>query len=124
MLFRSAAGEQLDDLVVGEGNDEHRHRRGERQVKPEMRVTAERKETELGAVGGGREAVRTQSDPGEECDQRDVAARLRIHRITRRTEEKITDAAKRISGHGECYGKLFWGCSKRQFSCGSSRALD
>ncbi len=55
----SARGKQLDDLVIGERDDEHRRRGGEREVKAQIRVLAQRAKRLLGAVAGGGYPVRS-----------------------------------------------------------------
>ena len=72
----AAGGEQLDDLVVGERDDEHGRRGRERQVEAQMRVHTQRTEGFFGAVRRRRQTVRPEADPGEKGDQGDVLAGL------------------------------------------------
>ena len=84
-----AGGKQLDDLVVGERDDENRQRRGERKIQPEMRVLAQGAEGFLRSVAGGGDAVGTKADPGEKRHQRDVVARFLVQRVQRRPKKLV-----------------------------------
>ncbi len=79
----STGGKQFDHLVVGQRNDEHRHRGGDGHVQAQVGMDAQRAEGFFRAVGGGGQAVRAQADPGQEGHQRHRVARFRFQRVER-----------------------------------------
>src|SRR5688572_31402420 len=56
----------------GGGDDEHREGHERRQRDGQIRMLAQGPERLLGAVGGGRKAVRAQAHPGQESHEREV----------------------------------------------------
>ncbi len=89
LVAAPAVREQLDDLVVGEGDHEHGDCRQRRQVEPERSVRAERKERLRRPVAGRRQAVGAEPDPGKESDERDVLARLAAEGVERLAEDLV-----------------------------------
>ena len=72
----AAEREVLDDAAVRGRDDQHREGRRHGQEDGEISVLAQVLERLLWAVRRGGEAVRAETDPGEECRQRDVAEQL------------------------------------------------
>jgi hypothetical protein len=89
----AAVRELLDDLAVGVGDDDDRERGREREEDGEVRVLAERAERLVGSVGGGRQAVGAQTDPGEESAQRELVDEPGIAQRVRRPEQGALDAS-------------------------------
>jgi hypothetical protein len=79
--------EQLDHLVVGEGDDEDRDRGGQRQVEAEVGVRAEGLESFFRTVGRGRQAVGAEADPGQEGGQGERMACFSLERVEGPAEE-------------------------------------
>jgi hypothetical protein len=67
--------ELLDDAAVGGRDDDDRDPREGRQADGQVRVLAQRLEGFFRAVGGGRQSVRAQADPGQEGDERQMVVR-------------------------------------------------
>ena len=67
---------------------------------------AERHECFGGTVGGGRESVGADADPGQECDERDVLPRFGRKRIARRAEERVAQPAFTPGRHVMVTGAL------------------
>ena len=100
-IAAAAGRKQLDDLVVGKRDDEHRRRGGDRQVQAELGVLAERPERLLRAVAGRGDAVGAQPHPGEKRDQRDVVPGLLVERVERlATQGPASVVEERHSGRG------------------------
>ena len=93
-IAASARGKKLDHLVVGERDDEHRHRGGEREVQAELGVLAQGPKRLFGAVAGRRDSVRAEAHPGEKGDQRDVPSRLLVQGIERLAEQLLAQIRK------------------------------
>ncbi len=100
LVAAAAVRKQLDHLVIGERNDEHGHRDGDRQIEPEVGVGAEGKIGLLGAISRRRQAVRAESHPGEKSDERDVVPGLRIEGIARLADQRFAQSrqARHASG--------------------------
>ncbi len=98
-LVAAAAGrEQLNHLIVGQRDDEHRHRRGDCQIKPQMGMHPQRQKRFFGAVTCGRKSVRTQPDPGQERHQHDVLPGIGIERIELGAEQQPANRAEEVHG--------------------------
>ena len=74
----TAEGKMLDDLGVGRRDDQDGQPGREREEDGEVLVVAEVLERLLGAVGAGRQPVRAESYPGEECRQRKGVEEVRV----------------------------------------------
>src|SRR5690349_6420730 len=75
--------EQLDHLIVADGDDKDGRCGGRRHVVGEMGMLTERKKRLLWTVTGGGQAVGAEAYPGEKRDQGYVLARLVAERIQR-----------------------------------------
>ena len=75
----AASGREiLDDARVGVGDDEDRQGRGQGQEDGQVGVLAQDLESLFRAVGGGREAVGAEADPGQDRDQGELVEEGRI----------------------------------------------
>ena len=84
----AAVGELLDDAPVGRGDDEDGAGRHHGQRQQQVGVLAEGAEGLVGAVGGRREAVGAQADPGEERHQRQAVEERAVGEAARPAEEE------------------------------------
>ena len=96
----------LDDAAVGGRDDEDRERSRGSKEDGEICVLAQVLERFLGAVRGGRKAVRAEADPGEEGDERDVPEEMRVLQVLRTAEEEPFQPLRRspalLRRHGLC----------------------
>ena len=106
LVAAAAVRKQLDDLVVGQRDHEHCERGRHGEVQRELVVRAERHERFGGAVRRGGQAVGADADPGEECGERDVLARLGRHRVAWRPEDHVAQFLLTVRVH-------FWRMAKR-----------
>ena len=91
----AAGGELLDDAAVGGRDQQHRDRHEGGERHGEVGVLAERLERLLGAVGGGRQPVGSQADPGEERDQRQPVEEPAVAQVARACRRAAGGAAAR-----------------------------
>lgn len=84
--------ELSDDLRVRERDDQHRHGRGDCQSEREVDVIAQRAECFIRSVRRRREAVSSESYPGEQGHERDRMKRARVLRIAWLTVYETSDA--------------------------------
>jgi hypothetical protein len=92
LVAAAAVGKELDHLVVGERDDEYRHRDGEGEVEPEVLVGAQGEIGFLGAVARRGQPVGAEAHPREERDQGDAVAGTGIERVTRLADQYFAQA--------------------------------
>src|SRR6202011_4443461 len=83
--------EELDDLVVADGDDKDRERGGGRHVQGEMGMLAEREKRLLRTITGGGQAVGAEPYPGKKGNQDYMLAGPVAERIQRGTEQGCAD---------------------------------
>src|SRR5262249_2950979 len=81
LVTPTARWKELDDLVIGNGNDKHGDGCRRCHVEPKMRVPAERQERLLWAIASRRAPVHAKSDPGKEGDEGNVLSGRDAERV-------------------------------------------
>ena len=93
--------EELDDLAVGERDDEDREGGQHRQPDGQVGMVAESLERLFGAVGRGGEPVCSEAHPGEKRGERNVVEDPRIHRIAGFPDDDVLDCGgQRLAPRG------------------------
>ncbi len=111
----AAEGEALDDLGVGDRDDEDGDRGGEPQRHRQVGVPAERAEGLVRAVGRGGEPVGAQPDPGQHGDERDAVVGAGVLDVARRAEDQVAQ-------RGAPLGVLARGLPTRRLLAGGRRS--
>jgi hypothetical protein len=83
--------EELDYLVVGDGDDKDGERGGSSHVESEMGMLSEGEKRLLRTVARRGQAVSAEPYPGKKSDQGDVLTGLAAERIQRGTEQGCAD---------------------------------
>ena len=78
-MIRRYAAEISSTVTASQGGESDR----------QVGVTAQRPEGLLGAVGGGREPVRAEPDPGEEGDQREPVKEPPVTKVPRLPNQQL-----------------------------------
>ena len=74
----AARGEELDDLGVARGYDEHRNAGHERDKNAQIHMAVNGQKRFFRTVTGRRQTVSPEADPGKECDQRQLVEKRRV----------------------------------------------
>ncbi len=98
-IAAAARGKELDDLRVARRDHENGHRGEDGQEQRKILMLPEREKRLLGPVAGGRETIGPETDPGEECDQRDVVEDAGIADVLRRPEQHLAEPAERTPAY-------------------------
>jgi hypothetical protein len=88
------ARELLDDPPVAGRDQQHRDRHEEREPHGEVGVPPERLEGLLRAIGGGRQPVRPQANPGQERDQGQPMKEAVVFEVAGLAEEEAPATAQ------------------------------
>src|SRR5262245_55190715 len=93
----------LDEVRVGDGDDEDGHGGHQDQEDGEVCVLAKRAERRLGAVGGRRESIRSQAYPCQESHKGDMVEDLRVREIAWLADDRAiqpsSPAGARLRAH-------------------------
>jgi len=91
LVATTAGREQLDDLVIGQGDDEYGQEGSSGEIETEMGILAQGEERFLRTVARGRQSVSAQPDPGKKRNQCKVVPGFRIERVVRLTDHRFLE---------------------------------